>query len=381
LINISKLYCGLASESDRLRYDADRPARPIAVYNCTARCNLKCVHCYSGSNQARGEYELSRAEAVKLLRDLADYKCPVVLFSGGEPLLRADVYELMAEAKGLGLRTVLSTNGTLINDEAAGRLKEIGVNYVGISLDGPEQAHDLFRGVRGSFAATMKGITDCGAAGIKTGLRFTITRQNHQYVREVFGIAEETGVRRICFYHLVRTGRGAEIDCEYLEAGQIRAAMDDIIDGTKKAVEAGLIDEVLTVGNHADGPYLLLRMQLENHPNYESAKEMLMAAGGNKSGQNIACIGWDGTVFADQFWREYPLGNARQQSFTAIWDNPDEPVLTKLRYKDNFADPRCKACRWFKLCKGNYRFLGGDPADENWVLEPPCYLGEEETRG
>jgi radical SAM protein with 4Fe4S-binding SPASM domain len=381
LINISKLYCGLASDSDRLRYDADRPARPIAVYNCTARCNLKCVHCYSGSNQASGEYELSRAEAGKLLRDLADYKCPVVLFSGGEPLLRGDVYELIAEAKELGLRTVLSTNGTLIDEQAAGKLRDVGISYVGISLDGPEQAHDLFRGVRGSFSATMNGIRNCRTAGVKTGLRFTITRQNHEYVRDVFRIAKEMGVRRICFYHLVRTGRGAGLDNEYLAAQQIRTAMDDIIDGTKKAVEAGLIDEVLTVGNHADGPYLLLRMNREKHPGYESAKELLTAAGGNKSGQNIACIGWDGTVFADQFWREYPLGNVRRQSFGAIWDNPTEPVLAKLRDKDNFVHPRCKACRWFKFCKGNYRFLGGDPAIENWVLEPPCYLGEEEIRG
>lgn len=378
MINISKLYCGLAGESDDLRYQKPDSFGPIVVYNCTARCNLRCLHCYSYSEAECAGTELSTDQAKKMLSQLTGVNCPVILFSGGEPLLREDLFELLAEAKQLELRTVISSNGTLIDSAAAGQLANVGVSYVGVSIDGKEAFHDKFRQVSGSFKAAIKGIENCQKAGIKTGLRFTIIKANAEQIPAVFDIAASNDVKRICFYHLIRSGRAKGLAEQILTAGQTRQVLDMIIQLTDEFVTKGLIDEVLTVDNHADGPYLLAKMRKQNNPRYEEAKKLLLANGGNKVGQKIACVGWDGNVYADQFWRNYSLGNIKDKIFKQIWENSTEPVLNKLRNKSQFADARCLTCKWFNLCKGNYRFLNSQADDEYWLNEPACYLTDEE---
>jgi len=378
MINISKLYCNLAGDSDDLRYHKPQSFGPIAVYNCTARCNLRCLHCYSASDPTCVRDQLSTAQAKDFLAQLPAAKVPVVLFSGGEPLLREDLLELMAEARRLKLRTVISTNGTLITPEVAQQLAKAELSYVGISLDGQEPFHDKFRQVPGSFRKAIRGMENCRAVGLRTGLRFTITKANAGQVPAIFDIAVETGIRRICFYHLVSSGRAADLNEQTPTAAQTRLTIATIVDRTAELVEKGLVDEVLTVGNHADGPYLLARMQREGHPGFEEAKRLLLSNGGNRVGEKISCVSWDGTVYADQFWRNYPLGNVTERPFAEIWNDESDPVLHKLRHKDTFADPRCLKCQWFSLCKGNYRFLGSDPSDEHWRNEPPCYLSDNE---
>jgi radical SAM protein with 4Fe4S-binding SPASM domain len=382
MINISKLYCGLAGQSDRLRYEGNASIGPIVVYNCTARCNLRCLHCYSASDSSRHDFELDTNQAKKLLTQLPEINAPVVLFSGGEPLMRQDLFELLAEAKRLGLRTVISTNGTLIDESTAEKLKAANLSYVGISIDGPEEFHNRFRQTAGCFKATMAGYKNCLKAGLRTGLRFTITKSNHSQVAKVYDICAENGIRRLCFYHLIRSGRATQIESEVLSTDETRSVVDTILQKTDEFVRKNLVDEVLTVGNHADGPYLLVKLQNSNSKNAErrtqDARRSLLANGGNRIGEKICCVGWEGSVFADQFWRNYPLGNVTQKTIKQIWTNPDEPVLQKLRNKSKFADKRCLKCRWFDLCRGNYRFLGPDPADENWLLEPNCYLTDAE---
>jgi len=378
MINISKLYCGRSSEGDHLRYSKRNSFGPVVVYNCTSRCNLRCSHCYSSSNSAIKAGELSTLEVRKLLSELAELNCAVVLFSGGEPLLRGDLFELLAEAKHLGVRTVVSSNGTLIDSAVADKLVDVGVSYVGISIDGEEKFHDKFRKVKGCFKAALAGIEHCKAAGLKTGLRFTITKANAEQVGAVFDIAVSMDVRRICFYHLIRTGRAKELDNQTLLSQQSRAVVDTIIEKTDEFVGRGLVDEVLTVGNHADGPFLLARMTQENNRRYEEAEKLLRAGGGNKIGESIVCVSWDGNVHPDQFWRNYSLGNVKDKSFEQIWEDSSEPVLKKLRDKAHFADQRCLCCRWFDLCKGNWRFLGTEIEAEHWLNEPACYLTDEE---
>jgi len=379
MINISKLYCGLGGQSDDLRYRRGRDVGPVVAYNCTKRCNLRCRHCYSASDGGVAEREMTTDQAKAFLAQLKDAGAPVCLFSGGEPLLRPDLFELLAEAKRIGLPTVISTNGTQIDADKARRLNELSLRYIGVSLDGQEPFHDRFRQVKGSFKAALTGIENCRKAGLRTGLRFTITQANADQVPAVFDIARDIGVRRICFYHLVRSGRAAQLQEQGPGASRTRQVLDTIIDRTCEAVERDLVEEVLTVGNHADGPYLLLRMQREKHPGFEQARELLEANGGNRVGDKIACVAWDGTVYPDQFWRNYPLGNVTEKPFKEIWSNTADPVLAKLRNKDAFADPRCLRCRWFSLCKGNYRFLDSDPSDARWLNEPACYLTDEET--
>jgi len=378
MINVSKLYCGLAGQSDSLRYSSEKTHRPITVYNCTARCNLKCLHCYSSSGASKSASELSTSQAKELISQLADYRCPVVLFSGGEPLLREDIFELIAHAGKVGIKAVLSTNGTLIDRSRAARLAGAGISYVGISIDGPEPFHDKFRASKGSFQATMQGFANCRKAGIRMGLRFTITKHNAGQIETVFDIAENSDIRRICFYHLIRMGRAKDMEDAGLSQQQTRLAVNTIIEKTDLFVNDDLVDEVLTVGNHADGPYLVTRMKRENSPLAPQAVNLLLANGGNRIGQNISSINWDGEVYADQFWRNYPLGNVTEKTFADIWDNSSDPVLHKLRNKSEYRDRRCAKCKWFDLCKGNFRFLGSDSSIESWQNEPACYLTDKE---
>ena len=378
MINISKLYCGLAGVSDELRYPERRTIKPIVVFNCTPKCNLRCMHCYSSSEAACCAPELSTAQAKTLIDQIADFGCPVLLFSGGEPLLRDDLFELMAYARTRTLRTVLSTNGTRITESVAARLAELGLSYAGISLDGPADVHDRFRKVDGAFLATLNGITNCRSAGIRTGLRFTMTRDNITHVDKLFDIAAASDVRRICFYHLIRTGRAKDLAESAPSPQQVRDAIDTILTQTASRVRRGEVEEVLTVGNHTDGPYMLLRMQAENHPHVGAARELLARSSGNRIGQNIASINWDGQVFPDQFWRNYSLGNILDKPFGDIWQNEADPVLHVLRNKRRYKDPQCARCRWFDLCLGNFRSLTGKPDLADWKNEPPCYLTKEE---
>ena len=382
MINVSKLYYGLSGQSDHLRYEGNVSLGPVVVYNCTARCNLRCLHCYSASDSSRRDSELTTAQAKSLLAGLIEINAPVVLFSGGEPLLRPDLFELLAEAKRLGLRTVISTNGTLIDADMARKLADARISYVGISIDGPEEFHNRFRQAADCFKAAMAGFDNCLKAGLRTGLRFTITKSNHSQVPKVFDICSEIGIRRLCFYHLIRSGRATQIESEVLSTAQTRRVVDTILQKTDEFVRKNLLDEVLTVGNHADGPYLLLKLQDSDSKDAirrtHDARRLLLANGGNRIGEKICCVGWDGSVYADQFWRNYSLGNVTQKTLKQIWTNENEPVLQKLRNKSKFADKRCLKCRWFDFCKGNFRFLGPDPSEQNWLLEPNCYLTDEE---
>lgn len=378
MINISKLYCGLAGKSDDLRFGQHKSFGPVVAFNCTNRCNLNCLHCYSSSTADRSNDELSTAEAKQLLSGLAEVNCPVVLFTGGEPLLREDLFELLAEAKRLNLRTAISTNGTLIDSTTADRLAQAGVSYAGVSIDGDEEFHDKFRASKGSFKAALEGIESCKKAGIKTGLRFTVMKQNLLQIQFIFDLAATIGARRICFYHLIRTGRAKELNSQTPTPQQTRKAVETIIEKTSECARKNLIDEVLTVGNHADGPFLLLKMLRENNGNCKTARKLLLANGGNKTGEKIGCVSWDGNVYPDQFWHNYSLGNIKDKTFREIWEDSTEPVLNKLRKKSEFADKRCLSCKWFDLCKGNFRFLGPESDAGYWLNEPACYLTDEE---
>ncbi|MHC4843649.1 MAG: radical SAM protein [Planctomycetota bacterium] len=374
MINVSKLYCGLAGQSDQLRYGRRPDFGPVIVYNCTARCNLKCIHCYSASTSAKAPNEFSTQQAKTLLTQLKDINAAVALFSGGEPLMREDLFELLEEAKKMNLRSVLSTNGTLIDFDIANRLKDLSVAYIGISLDGLEPFHDQFRQTKGSFKAAMNGIRNCDKVGLRTGLRFTITKENLDQVPAVFDIAADNGIRRVCFYHLIRTGKAKGLDAQTPTAAQSRDCIEIILARTAEFVSKNILEEVLTVGNHCDGPFILTKLKQQGGSEYEKARELLLTAGGNKIGEKIGCVSWDGNVYADQFWRNY------EKPLKEIWFDTGNPVLQKLRDKSSFADPRCKTCRFFNLCKGNYRFLDNDPDDQNWLNEPACYLTDDEIQ-
>jgi len=245
MIGISKLYCGQVEPSDALRYgrhsgrlpshllqfSADK--KPVVVWNMTRRCNLKCVHCYAQAVDPEGKDDISTDQAKTMIDDLAAYGAPVMLFSGGEPIVRQDLTELADHATQRGMRAVISTNGTLITKEKAKELKAVQLSYVGISLDGGEEVHDKFRGVPNSFKKALQGIENCKAEGLKVGLRFTINKRNAGEIPKLFQLLRDYEVPRICFYHLVYSGRGSELIKEDLNHAETRAVVDLIMDETR----------------------------------------------------------------------------------------------------------------------------------------------------
>ena len=390
MIGISKLYCGTVEPSDALRYgrhsgqlpshllqfSADK--RPVVVWNVTRRCNLRCVHCYAHARDEVFADEMTTAEGRALIDDLAAFGAPVLLFSGGEPLVRPDLPELAAYAVSKGMRAVISTNGTLIGPAMARALKEIGLSYVGISLDGTEPVNDRFRGVPGAFQKALEGIRNCRRAGIKVGLRFTINRYNVDEIPAIFDLLEAEDIPRVCFYHLVYAGRGNDMVKDDLTHEQTRSAVDLIIDRTADLHARGLAKEVLTVDNHADGAYLYLRLRAENPERAAQVLELLQMNEGNNSGRGIGCVSWDGEVYADQFWRHHSFGNVRQRPFSQIWSRPADPLLAKLKEKKKWVTGRCSACRWLDICAGNFRVRAEATTGDVWAPDPACYLTDEE---
>jgi Fe-coproporphyrin III synthase len=390
MIGISKLYCGTVEPSDALRYGRHSGAlpshllqfsadkKPVVVWNVTRRCNLKCVHCYAHARNEHFPDELSTAEGKTVLDDLAQFGVPVVLFSGGEPLMRPDLVELADYAVGRGMRAVISTNGTLITPEVAEQLKRVGLSYVGISLDGLEEVNDRFRGVKGAYRKALDGIHACQAAGIKVGLRFTMNRLNVQEIPAIFDLLEEHDIPRVCFYHLVYAGRGSKLIEEDLSHEETRKAVDLIIDRTADLHRRGKVKEVLTVDNHADGPYVYQRLVKEGSPRAADVLELLKMNEGNSSGRGIGCISWDGTVHADQFWRHESFGNVRERPFSEIWSDISHPLMGKLKDKKQYVTGRCAACRWLDICAGNFRVRAEAVMGDLWAPDPACYLTDEE---
>jgi radical SAM protein with 4Fe4S-binding SPASM domain len=273
---------------------------------------------------------------------------------------------------------VISTNGTLIDRSTAQTLKQIGLSYVGISLDGLEPVNDHFRGVSGAFKKALRGIENCQQAGIKVGLRFTVNRRNVKEIPGIFDLLEEMEIPRVCFYHLVYAGRGSQLVEDDLTHEETRAAVDLIIDRTRDLHAKGKPKEVLTVDNHADGPYLYLRLLREDPQRAAEVLELLEMNEGNNSGRGIGCVSWDGNVYADQFWRHHSFGNVRQRPFSEIWTQPEDPLLLELKEKKKHVQGRCATCRWLDICGGNFRVRAEALTGNVWAPDPACYLTDEE---
>ena len=397
MIGITTLYADRNTPSDGLRYGRQRMEgvrprdvvtttppesaalrRPVVVWNVGRRCNLHCVHCYSDSSNRPYAGELDTEQGLALLEDLADFGIPVLLFSGGEPLMRPDLFELIAHARSLGLRTTLSTNGTLITHEVADRLRTLDVSYVGISLDGIGITNDMFRGHKGAFDKAMAGFRHCKAVGQRVGLRMTLTRRNCHDLDRIFDFIEAEEIDRACFYHLVYSGRGRSSD--ELTVDVARTAVDTILRRTRAFADRGLRKEIFTVDNHADGPYLYLKLLEEDPARAADVLALLRWNGGglNSSGVGIADIDFLGNVHPDQFWMQHTLGNVNERPFSAIWQDLSDPLLAGLRDRAPLLKGRCGSCRWKDVCGGGFRVRALQVHGDPWAQDPGCYLTDEE---
>ncbi len=387
MISVSKLLCDSASFGDSLRY-ANHASQatagttsergPVVVWNCTRSCNLRCLHCYYSAEAAPSPHELTTEEARRFIDDLASFRVPVLLISGGEPLVRRDLLDLAAYASDKGIRVTLSTNGTLLTRDIVKRLKQIGVGYVGISFDGVGSVHDYFRARDGAFAASLTGVRLCLEEGQKVGVRFTMNRFNRDELPRIFDFIEAEGIPRACFYHLVYSGRGAELREQDLTHEETRRAMDLIIERTEAMAAAGTPREILTVDNHADGVYIYLTLVRRGSPRAEAVRKLLEMNGGNRSGVAIAAVDHEGNVHPDQFSMNQTLGNVREVPFSEIWGKGEHPLLAALRRRKEFLKGRCAACKWLALCNGNFRARAEAVFGDYWAPDPACYLTDEE---
>lgn len=387
MISVTKLLFNTEYFGDSLRYNAASKGAihgttsgsgPVVVWNSTRTCNLKCAHCYMDSDAQKYQGELTTEEAKRFIDDLSDFRVPVLLFSGGEPLIRPDFFELAEYAVSKGIRPTLSTNGTLITREVAQRIKDIGVGYVGISLDGLEEVNDKFRGREGAFQAAMEGIQNCVAVDQRVGLRFTINSHNLAELDNIFDFIEEKKINRVCFYHLVYSGRGNQMIKEDVTPPESRQAMDTIIRRTIDFEERGLKKEILTVDNHCDGVYLYLRTLQEDPVKAQSIKDLISMNGGNRSGIAFAEVDPLGYVHPDQFTQHITFGNVRERKFGDIWTDTTHPILAGLKDRKPLLKGRCAACQYIDNCNGNFRTRAEAVTGDFWESDPACYLTDEE---
>jgi radical SAM protein with 4Fe4S-binding SPASM domain len=377
VISLSKLISGEATVSRHLTYEGDSSFipeslkkfassfHPIVVWNLTNRCNLKCLHCYASAGSE--SYELTTEQCFEVIDKLSNFKVPLILFSGGEPLLRADIFDIAEYAKKKKIRTVLSTNGTLIDKDVAENLEVF--EYVGVSLDGLKGINDRFRGVNGAFEKAFKGLLIASEV-VLSGIRFTVTRHNYNEVLPLIKLARENGIPRFCLYHLVPSGR-ADFEDD-INNSERRKLIDDLI---TEAVVEGM--EIMTVDNPADGIYTYLRLKQMNEDRAEMVLEFLKYRGGDSSGTRLACIDHRGDVHPNQFWWDYTVGNVLEKDFEEIWMRDDE-LLRKLRNKIEYLRGKCGRCRFKTLC-GGFRVRAYRYGDL-WGEDPSCYLTEEEIQ-
>ncbi|HEY3320685.1 MAG TPA: radical SAM protein [Planctomycetota bacterium] len=400
MIDFSYLYAGRESGSTPHRYGQALKAaqsipseqrhavaqsassrKPIVVWNISRTCNLTCEHCYTASGPMAYKGELTTDEGKRMIDDLAEFKIPALLLSGGEPILRPDFFELAEYAVSKKLRLVVSTNGTLITPEVAERLKKTGFTYVGISLDGLREVHDHFRRKQGAFDLTVAGFRNCMKVGQKVGLRLTLTKSTARDLPGIFDFIEAEGIQRVCFYHLVPAGRGKGV--EDLTLSESRGVIDAILARTKKWAEQNRSIELLTVDNHCDGPYLYLKLIAEGRT--EHAKKVLdfmrwNGGGLYSSGVGIADVDFNGNVHADQFWMTYSFGNVRERRFSEIWQDVSDPIMAGLKNRKGKVTGRCATCCWFDMCGGAMRSRAFNATGDPWASDPGCYLTDEEIK-
>jgi heme d1 biosynthesis protein len=355
-----------------------QPPGPVVIWNLIRRCNLSCQHCYSISADVDFPGELNTAQVFKVMDDLKKFRVPVLILSGGEPLLRPDIFEVAARAKQMGFYVGLSTNGTLIDAPLARRIGALGFDYVGISLDGLKQTHDRFRRKQGAFDASLAGLRLCRDEGVKVGLRFTVTQDNAADLPALLALAEAERIDKFYLSHLNYAGRGNKNRGADAHFQTTRRAMDLFLDAAWDYQRRGLAKEFVTGNNDADGVYLLFWVR-RNFPEREAhVRAKLAEWGGNASGVNVANIDNLGNVHPDTMWWNYSLGNVRERPFSEIWQDTGDPIMAGLKKLPREVKGRCAACGYFDICGGNTRVRALQLTGDAWEEDPGCYLTDEE---
>lgn len=354
------------------------PPGPVVIWNLIRRCNLTCKHCYALSADKEFQGELSFFEIMAVMRDLKDFGVPALILSGGEPLLRPDIFDIAAGAREMGFYVGLSTNGTLIDDAMADRIEAARFNYVGISIDGIGKVHDAFRRLEGAFDKSMGGIRRCHERGVKVGLRYTMTQTNCDQLPAILDLMNAEQVDKFYFSHLNYAGRGNHNRREDAFLSTTRDAMETLFESCLADVLAGRDREWVTGNNDADGVFFLMWAEKRFPEQAQLLRHRLVQWGGNSSGVNVANIDNLGDVHPDTMWWHYKLGNVRQRPFSKIWQDVSDPLMAGLKQSPRPVGGRCGQCRYLDICNGNTRVRAHQVSGDFWAEDPGCYLDDEE---
>lgn len=342
--------------------------RPIVVWNITDMCNLSCEHCYFSAVIGKRPVLMTMDVIRKTIDELAEIGTPVVLFSGGEPLVHPNIVEAVRYTHSKGIKPVLSSNGTLITPAKAAELVDAGLTYIGISLDGTEETHNAFRRHPTAYKRTMDGIRNAIDAGMRVSVRLTLTSFNESEIFDVLEAAEEVGAHRLCIYHLVPSGR-AKRDGD-ISNERRREIVEELC---QRAVTSPL--EILTVDNPADGPvtYMWAREHLP-----ERADEILAMlqrrTPGDGTGRRVVEIDHQGDVHPNQFWLEYTYGSILEDGFTPVWNNDGgDELLARLREPEWKLEGYCGTCSFRSMC-GGFRARAARFHGSAWAEDPSCAL-------
>lgn len=354
------------------------PPGPVVIWNLVRRCNLTCRHCYSISADKDFPGELSTAEVFRVMDDLRAARVPVLILSGGEPLLRPDLFVIARRAKALGFYVGLSSNGTLVDTDNVAAIAEAGFDYVGISLDGLRETHDRFRRKQGAFDAALRGVRLCRDAGAKVGLRFTLTQDNARDFPALLDLMEAEQVHKFYLSHLNYAGRGNRNRKDDAHFRTTREVMDLLFERCLDQVRAGQPREYVTGNNDADGVYLLGWAASRFPEQAAHLRRKLVQWGGNASGVNVANIDNVGQVHPDTMWWDYPLGNVRERAFGDIWQDTSDPLMAGLKQQPRPVGGRCGSCAHLDICNGNTRMRAWRLHGDFWAEDPGCYLDDAE---
>lgn len=351
---------------------------PVVIWNLIRRCNLTCKHCYSISADTHFPGELDTAQVFSVMDDLKAARVPVLILSGGEPLLRPDIFEIAHRAKAMGFYTALSSNGTLITEENIDRIAAVDFNYVGVSLDGIGETHDRFRRKDGAFEESLAGIRLCRELGVKVGVRFTMTQDNAADLPKLLVLTENERIDRFYFSHLNYAGRGNKNRKDDAQHQLTRWAMELLFEACWQDVREGRVREFTTGNNDADGVYFL-KWVARNFPDRAAHLRAKLAQwGGNASGVNVANIDNLGQVHPDTMWWHHTLGNVKARPFGEIWADTSDPLMAGLKARPRQVKGRCGGCAYFDICGGNTRVRAQQLTGDPWQEDPACYLDDDE---
>ncbi|HPE80826.1 MAG TPA: heme d1 biosynthesis radical SAM protein NirJ [Gammaproteobacteria bacterium] len=354
------------------------PTGPVVIWNLIRRCNLTCKHCYATSTDKDFPGELSTEQVFTVMDDLKQYGVPVLILSGGEPLMRPDIFEISHRAKDMGFYVGLSSNGTLIDHDNIAQIAAVGYDYVGVSLDGMREVHDRFRRRDGAFDESLRGIRLCRDVGIKVGLRFTLTRDNARDLPDLLQLLDDEGLDKFYLSHLNYAGRGNKNRGDDAHHQMTRAAMDLLFDTCWNHIVSGDPKEFVTGNNDADGAYLTQWVARNLPTQGDRLQAMLERWGGNSSGINIANIDNLGGVHPDTMWWDYGLGSVKDRPFSEIWEDTSDPLMAGLKLAHRPVEGRCAECRHLPICGGNSRTRAWQLTGNFWAEDPGCYLSDEE---